>query len=112
MSRDNLIRTGTGRRPTEVIAPVRCSHLRVDPRGYPVIAVIPQESGEEDYGALSEQRKLVLATYDLCAVCAMPFRDELRWQVTFDDRLQHIGVTPRFNEAPVHEVCALYAAQV
>ncbi|WP_173041158.1 hypothetical protein [Phytohabitans flavus] len=42
----------------------------------------------------------------------MPFRDELRWQVTFDDQLQHMGETPTFNEAPVHEVCALYAAQV
>jgi hypothetical protein len=84
----------------------------VDPRGYPIIAVIPQRSGEEDYGSLSEQRKLVCATYDLCAVCALPFRDELRWQVTFDDQLQHMGETPGFNEAPVHEVCALYAAQV
>lgn len=91
---------------------MRCSHLRLDPRGYPIIAVIPQEPGEEDYGALSEQRKLVLAAYDLCAVCAMPFRDELRRQVTFDDQLQHMGETPTFNEAPVHEVCALYAAQV
>jgi hypothetical protein len=42
----------------------------------------------------------------------MPFREELRWQVTFDDQLQHMGETPKFNEAPVHEVCALYAAQV
>lgn len=91
---------------------MRCSHLPVDPRGYPIIAVIPQEPGEVDFGALSEQRKLVLTTYDLCAVCAMPFRDELRWQVTFDDQLQHMGETPTFNEAPVHEVCALYAAQV
>ncbi|MFC6023813.1 hypothetical protein ACFP2T_47635 [Plantactinospora solaniradicis] len=84
----------------------------MDPRGYPIIAVIPQGPGEEDYGALSEQRKLVLATYDLCAVCALPFRDELRWQVTFDDQLQQMGEKPTFNEAPVHEVCALYAAQV
>jgi hypothetical protein len=84
----------------------------VDPRGYPIIAVIPQDPGEEDYGILSERRKLVLATFDLCAVCAMPFRDELRWQVTFDDQLQQMGETPTFNEAPVHEVCALYAAQV
>ncbi|MFY1692967.1 hypothetical protein [Plantactinospora sp. WMMB782] len=74
--------------------------------------MIPQGPGEEDYGALSEQRKLVLATYDLCAVCALPFRDELRWQVTFDDQLQQMGETFAFNEAPVHEVCALYAAQV
>jgi hypothetical protein len=102
----------TGRRPAEVTTPARCSHLRVDPRGYPVIAVIPQDSSGEDFGSLSEQRKLILASYDLCAVCALPFRDELRWQVTFDDDLQHMGETPRFNEAPVHEVCALYSAQV
>lgn len=61
---------------------------------------------------MSEVRKLVLATYDLCAVCTLPFRDELRWQVSFDDELQHVGPTTRFNEAPVHGVCALYAAQV
>jgi len=90
--------------------PKRCAHLPVDPRGYPIIAVIPQEP--EDFGGISEQRKLVLATYDLCAVCALPFRGELRWQVTFDDQLQHMGQMPTFNEAPVHEVCALYAAQV
>ncbi|GGK36784.1 hypothetical protein GCM10010124_31800 [Pilimelia terevasa] len=103
---------GASRRPAEVIAPARCAHLRVDPRGYPIIAVIPQHPGREDYGSLSEQRKLVLATFDLCAVCATPLRDELRWQVTFDDELQHMGEQPRFSEAPVHEVCALYAAQV
>jgi hypothetical protein len=111
VSRDNLP-ARTGRRPVETIAPARCSNLRIDPRGYPIIGVIPQAPGKEDFGSLSEQRKLVLATYDLCAVCAMPFRDELRWQVTFDDELQHMGPAPIFSEAPVHEVCALYAAQV
>lgn len=112
MPQENVIQAGKGPRPAEVPTPVRCTHLLRDPRGYPIIAAIPQEPSKEDYGALSEQRKLVLATFDLCAVCAMPFRDESRWQVTFDDQLQHMGETPTFNEAPVHEVCALYAAQV
>ncbi|MEV7630674.1 hypothetical protein [Actinoplanes sp. NPDC089786] len=126
MSEEDPSSSGAGRRPGDVLAPARCSFLRVDPRGYPIIAVIPQSPGKEDYGTLSEARKLVLATYDLCAVCALPFRDELRWQVGFDDQLQRMettsGVfeeevadletTPRFSEAPVHEVCALYAAQV
>jgi hypothetical protein len=109
---DELSSSRSSRRPGEIPAPARCSFLRADPRGYPIIAVIPQDPGEEDYGSLSEVRKLVLATYDLCAVCTLPLRDELRWQVSFDDQLQHMGATPRFNEAPVHEVCALYAAQV
>ncbi|WP_157930403.1 hypothetical protein [Glycomyces xiaoerkulensis] len=111
MSRDGLP-TGAGRRPAEITAPARCSNLRIDPRGYPIIGVIPQAPGKEDFGGLSEKRKLVLATYDLCAVCAMPFRDELRWQVTFNDQLHHMGPAPTFNEAPVHKICALYAAQV
>lgn len=54
-----------------------------------------------------------MATFDLCAVCCLPFRDELRWQVAFDTDMAELGRTrPLFNEAPVHEVCALYSAQV
>lgn len=87
--------------------PARCSHLRADDRGYPVIATIGQEA-PPDFGTISEQRKLVLATFDLCAICALPFHDELRWQVIFEDAREDI-VT---SEAPVHEVCGLYAAQV
>jgi hypothetical protein len=88
--------------------------MRRDRRGYPIIASIFQAEDEVDFGALSERRKLVLATFDLCGVCGTPFHDELRWQVTFDDEARRIadGEAVRFNEAPVHEVCALYAAQV
>lgn len=101
-------------RPMTVPAPARFSHLRRDRRGYPIIVSIFQTQDEINFGALSEQRKLVLATFDLCGVCGTPFHDEQRWQVTFDDAIRRItdGEAARFNEAPVHEVCALYAAQV
>ncbi|MFC4337656.1 hypothetical protein [Salininema proteolyticum] len=111
MSRDSLIPKAS-RRPTEVTPPARLSHLQVDPRGYPIISVIPQQPGDVDFGVLSEKRKLVVATYDLCAVCALPFRDELRWQVIFGEEIQKVDSSVAVPEAPVHEICALYAAQV
>lgn len=91
--------------------PKRLEHLRVDPRGYPIIATTSQEPGDVDFGALSEPRKLALATFDLCAVCALPFGDELRWQVSFDEAMAK-ATKLISNEAPVHGICALYAAQV
>lgn len=104
-------REPAGRGPRFAPKPKRLAHLRVDPRGYPIIAAIGQEPGDIDFGALSESRKLALATFDLCAVCALPFGEELRWQVSFDEAAT-TAKTLVSSEAPVHEVCALYAAQV
>lgn len=95
------------RGPAAVPRPARCNHLRADDRGYPLIATIDQ-GPSPDFGALSEQRKLALATFDLCAVCALPFRDELRWQVMFEETDEDVTT----SEAPVHEICGLYAAQI
>ncbi|NIK61469.1 hypothetical protein [Kribbella shirazensis] len=100
-------------RPDQVEAPARCSVLSRDARGYPIIATIPQDADGPNFGGISEERKLVLATYDLCGVCAGPFRDELRWMVTAEPGWERWRTTPYESvEAPVHEVCALYAAQV
>ncbi|GLY70871.1 hypothetical protein [Amycolatopsis taiwanensis] len=104
-------RSPAGRGPRSVPKPKRLAHLRLDPRGYPIIAVIGQAPGDIDFGALSERRKLALATFDLCAVCALPFGEELRWQVSVDEAAA-TAKTLVSSEAPVHEVCALYAAQV
>jgi hypothetical protein len=85
-------------------------HLEVDRRGYPVIATVERSPQGVDFGAISERRKLALAAFDWCAVCGLPFADELRWQMVLQD-----GPLPSSaisGEAPVHEVCALYAAQV
>lgn len=90
--------------------PARLEGIPRDRRGYPIIASVSREGDTVDFGSLSERRKLVLATFDLCAVCGMPFGRDTRWQVTMvsdgtdDDRV--------FSEGPVHEICALYAAQV
>src|SRR3954452_242856 len=98
-------------RPDQVEAPARCSGLSRDERGYPIIATIPQDSEGPDFGGISEARKLVLATYDLCGVCAGPFRDELRWVVTGEPGWERWrSASYESVEAPVHEVCALYAA--
>ncbi|WP_055558243.1 SEC-C metal-binding domain-containing protein [Streptomyces sp. NBRC 110028] len=85
-------------------------HLAVDRRGYPVIATVQRSPQEVNFGAISERRKLALATFDWCAVCGLPFADELRWQMVFQEE----GLLPSAvsGEAPVHEVCALYAVQV
>lgn len=106
------------RRPADVPLPERLKHLPVDERGYPIIVTIPQTPGDIDFGAISERRKLIVATYDLCAVCGHPFaEDDLRWQVTFakPEEAEAIGSsrqTAHHNEGPVHMICALYAAQV
>ncbi|WP_328755506.1 SEC-C domain-containing protein [Streptomyces sp. NBC_00269] len=97
--------------PQETVAlPRRMQHLKRDRRGYPVIATVERSAAGVNFGAISERRKLALATFDWCAVCGLPFGDELRWQVILQD-----GPLPTAEisgEAPVHEVCALYAAQV
>ncbi|MFE1852144.1 hypothetical protein [Streptomyces sp. NPDC059489] len=85
-------------------------HLTVDRRGYPVIATVDRNPKEGNFRSISERRKLALATFDWCAVCGLPFGDELRWQMDFQE-----GALPETvisGEAPVHEVCSLYAAQV
>ncbi|MET9107117.1 SEC-C metal-binding domain-containing protein [Streptomyces zhihengii] len=89
--------------------PRRMKHLPVDRRGYPVIATVDRGPQAVDFGAISERRKLALATFDWCAVCGGPFADEARWQMVMQE-----GPVPEAvaGEAPVHEVCALYAAQV
>lgn len=93
-----------------VALPRRMGHLEVDRRGYPVIATVDRSPEEVNFGGISERRKLALAAFDWCAVCGMPFADELRWQMVFQDGPLPFSVIS--GEAPVHEVCALYAAQV
>ncbi|MFJ4519214.1 SEC-C metal-binding domain-containing protein [Streptomyces sp. NPDC088816] len=89
--------------------PRRMKHLAVDRRGYPVIATVERSPQEVNFGSINERRKLALAAFDWCAVCGMPFGDELRWQVVFQEGPLPTAIA---GEAPVHEVCALYAAQV
>ncbi|MEV8379044.1 hypothetical protein AB0P21_40270 [Kribbella sp. NPDC056861] len=78
-----------------------------------MIAIVPQDEDGIDFGRIGENRKLAVATYDLCGVCAQPFHDELRWLVTGQrDWQSFAGRSIESQEAPIHEVCALYAAQV
>ncbi|MEY9862849.1 hypothetical protein ABH935_008497 [Catenulispora sp. GAS73] len=100
-------------KPGEVQLPRRMAHLTRDERGYPMIATVGRGPKGVDFGAINERRKLALAVFDWCAVCGMPFGDELRWQVLSFfgeefDRHDEMG----FGEAPVHEICAVYAAHV
>ncbi|MBL1085707.1 SEC-C domain-containing protein [Streptomyces actinomycinicus] len=77
-----------------------------------MIATVGRGAEGADFGAINERRKLVLATFDWCAVCGLPFGDEARWQVapTLGDAPlpEEVGL----SEAPVHEICAVYSAQV
>ncbi|MET8330057.1 SEC-C metal-binding domain-containing protein [Streptomyces sp. NPDC005181] len=90
--------------------PRRMKHLAVESRGYPVIATVERSARGVDFGSINERRKLALATFDWCAVCGLPFGDELRWQMVFQEESPLAKAVS--GEAPVHEVCALYAAQV
>ncbi|MEW5655217.1 SEC-C domain-containing protein [Streptomyces cinereoruber] len=77
-----------------------------------MIATVERDAEGANFGAVNERRKLVLATFDWCAVCGLPFGNEPRWQV-----LPNLGASPLpedvgLSEAPVHEICAVYSAQV
>ncbi|MFB9902866.1 hypothetical protein [Allokutzneria oryzae] len=102
--------SGTG--PAGVPIPQRCAHLPTDSRGYPIIATVGRDEDTIDFGTVSEYRKLVLATFDLCGVCGLPFGEELRWQVGFRPEALEATGGIEAAEAPVHEICALYSAQV
>lgn len=100
-------------RPQEVPRPRHLAHLTDDPRGYPVIATIGRGEDGPDFGSINELRKLVLATFDWCSVCGLPFHGDARWQVgpgrdwegSLDEGLG-------FSEAPAHEICMVYAAHI
>src|SRR5215212_9122057 len=53
-------------RPTDVSTPARLAHLTKDGRGYPILATVSRSHSGVDFGALSELRKLALATFDWC----------------------------------------------
>lgn len=99
-------------KPGDVVVPQRLGHLSRDPRGYPVIATVDRDSSGADFGSIDEQRKLVLATFDWCAVCGLPFRDEARWQFLLHVPAGGSADAISSGEAPVHEICGVYAAQV
>ena len=99
----------------QVPRPNHLDHLSDDGRGYPIISTVGRDEDGADFGSINERRKLALATFDWCAVCGLPFGKAPRWQVVpgsatalDDDQLEELF----FNEAPVHEVCIVYAAHV
>jgi SEC-C motif len=100
----------------QVPRPNHLDHLSDDGRGYPIISTVGRDEDGADFGSINERRKLALATFDWCAVCGLPFGKAPRWQVVpgsatalDDDQLEEELF---FNEAPVHEVCIVYAAHV
>lgn len=95
-------------KPSEVRAPVRFDHLHKDERGYPVIATVGRAYEGPDFGGISEIRKIALATFEWCAVCGLPFGAEPRYlPIAVPDTAYAVS-----GEAPVHEICAMYSAQV
>jgi hypothetical protein len=101
-------------RPQSVTRPRHLAHLADDPRGYPLIATIGRDEDGPNFGSINEQRKLVLATFDWCSVCGLPFNGADRWQMApgdgWKDRPRDAGLV--FYEAPAHEICLAYAAHV
>lgn len=98
---------------SEVKPPRRIDRLKRDDRGYPVIATVARPHAAANFGSISERRKVVLAVFDWCAVCGLPFNDESRYQCIPDQvRIAQRPDSYLLSEAPVHEICALYSAQV
>jgi hypothetical protein len=103
-------------KPQYVPRPKHLDHLSDDGRGFPVISTIGRGAASADFGSINERRKLALATFDWCAVCGLPFDDATRWQMLPESASSLAGDQLEgqayFNEAPVHEICILYAAHV
>ena len=101
-------------KPQEVPRPRHLGHLSDDSRGYPVISTVGRDKRSADFGSINEVRKLVLVTFDWCAVCGLPFNGEPRWQAVPGDGWKERQRDGGWfvNEAPVHQICLLYAAQV
>jgi hypothetical protein len=103
-------------KPQQVPRPRHLDLLLDDERGYPIISTIGRNKDHTSFGSINEPRKLALATFDWCAVCGLPFAGTPRWQMapsgtpTWAGDRQGKGVF--FNEAPVHEICIVYAAHV
>ncbi len=103
-------------KPQQVPRPNHLDHLSDDGRGYPVISTVGRGQRSADFGSINERRKLALATFDWCAVCGLPFDESTRWQMLpasasalAGDQLE---CQVYFNEAPVHEICIVYAAHI
>lgn len=103
-------------KPQQVPRPKHLHHLADDGRGYPVISTVGRGKDSADFGSINERRKLALATFDWCAVCGLPFYESTRWQVIPESASGLPGDQVEgqvwFNEAPVHEICIVYAAHV
>jgi hypothetical protein len=103
-------------KPQQVPRPNHLDHLSDDGRGYPVISTVGRDEGGADFGSINERRKLALAPFDWCAVCGLPFDEAPRWQMVPESALALAGDQIEgqvyFNEAPVHEICIVYAAHV
>lgn len=103
-------------KPQHVSRPSHLDHLSDDRRGYPVISTVGRDEDGADFGAISERRKLALATFDWCAVCGLPFGRSARWQVvpSVAQAMPSAQLEGNiyFNEAPVHEICLVFAAHV
>lgn len=103
-------------KPQQVPRPKHLRHLADDGRGYPVISTVGRGKDSADFGSINELRKLALATFDWCAVCGLPFDESTRWQVLPENASGLVGDQVEgqfyFNEAPVHEICIIYAAHV
>jgi len=101
-------------KPQQVPRPKHLHHLADDGRGYPVISTIGRDTDTADFGSINERRKLALATFDWCAVCGLPFDGSTRWQVIPESAStlagDQVDSQVYFNEAPVHEICIVYAA--
>src|SRR5947207_347246 len=104
----------TGLRAKSVPRPARAAHLETSLYGYPIMAAVDRLDGRAQFGAVSTSRLVTLATFDLCALCGLPFGKELRWQVsTHIDTVENpTDYWNAFSEPPLHKICLMYSALV
>lgn len=104
----------TGLRAKSVPRPARAAQLAASRYGYPIMAAVDRLDGRAQFGTVSTSRLVTLATFDLCGLCGLPFRGELRWQVsTHIDAVDNpADYRNAFSEPPLHKICLMYSALV
>jgi hypothetical protein len=92
--------------------PARIARLPRDHRGYPILATLKRSpDGRARFAMIDDVRRFILGAFDWCGVCGLPFDGEPKFLPhspmgdRADDPVSH-------SEAPVHELCAYYAAQI
>ena len=92
--------------------PQRIARLPRDRRGYPIIATLRRDGqGNADFRMVDADRRFIVAAFDWCGICGLPFGDERRFVLYEPHPARRVDPISH-TESSVHEICAYYALAV